>query len=70
MKTKELNRLKRQDCEVIGLGEFTDSDLDAVAAVKPSTAAKALNKAHEIAKGLAGATSQDFLTQRRRDSGE
>jgi hypothetical protein len=46
LSTEEYNRLKRRDRQVIGLGEFTDDDLNAIGSVKPSAAASAYN--HEL----------------------
>lgn len=46
LSTEEYNRLKRRDREVLGLGKFTDADLDAIAAVTPSAAARAFD--HEL----------------------
>jgi hypothetical protein len=48
LSTEEYNRLKRRDREVVGLGEFTDADLDALAMVKPSPAAHKFD--HELEK--------------------
>ena len=46
LSTEEYNRLKRRDREVIGLGEFSETDLNAIAAVRPSAASQAFD--HEL----------------------
>jgi PHD/YefM family antitoxin component YafN of YafNO toxin-antitoxin module len=48
LSTEEYNRLKRRDRQVLGLNDFSDTDLEAIQAVQPSTAAIALN--HELEK--------------------
>lgn len=46
LSTEEYNRLKRRDRQVLGLGDFTDAELEAIAAVKPSATARAFD--HEL----------------------
>ncbi len=48
LSTEEYNRLKRRDREVLGLGEFANADIEAIAAVEPSAAAVKFN--HEMAE--------------------
>jgi prevent-host-death family protein len=42
----EYLRLKKRDRQVLGLGDFTDTDIEAIKAVKPSKVAAAFN--HEM----------------------
>jgi prevent-host-death family protein len=44
--TEEYNRLKRRDREVLGLDDFTEEDLAAIAASEPPESAKAFD--HEF----------------------
>ncbi len=44
LSTEEYNRLKRRDRQVLGLNDFSDSDIEAIQAVQPSAAALALNR--------------------------
>jgi hypothetical protein len=44
LSTEEYNRLKRRDGEVLGLNDFSDTDIAAIQAVQPSAAAVALNQ--------------------------
>jgi PHD/YefM family antitoxin component YafN of YafNO toxin-antitoxin module len=48
LSTEEYNRLKRRDREVLGLGEFANAEIEAIAAVEPSAAAVKFN--HEMAE--------------------
>jgi Antitoxin Phd_YefM, type II toxin-antitoxin system len=44
LSTEEYNRLKRRDRQVLGLNDFSDSDIEAIQAVQPSATALALNR--------------------------
>jgi hypothetical protein len=48
LSTEEYNRLKRRDRQVVGLGDFTDGELEAIGTVKPSAAALAFNFEMEV----------------------
>ncbi|MBZ0262961.1 MAG: type II toxin-antitoxin system Phd/YefM family antitoxin [Hyphomicrobiales bacterium] len=46
LSTEEYNRLKRRDREVMGLADFSETDIAAIKKVKPSAAASAFD--HEM----------------------
>lgn len=46
LSTEEYHRLKRRDREVLGLGDFTEEDIAAIAASEPPESSKAFD--HEL----------------------
>ena len=44
LSTEEYNCLNRRDGEVLGLNDFSDTDIAAIGSVQPSAAAVALNQ--------------------------
>jgi PHD/YefM family antitoxin component YafN of YafNO toxin-antitoxin module len=46
LSTEEYHRLKRRDRQVLGLGDFTEADLEAIRKVQPSKTARDFN--HEM----------------------